>query len=145
MKLSDYARFPLTLIDSEGDGVFTIRVQGIHGAITEGREAEIDEMALAALIDIAEDHLQRRMVIKPAPAPEEGQRVLRVPVLTALKIMLWSSMNERGISRSELARRMGTSSQSIVQWFDLSRKGGNIETLFNAFEAIGMTVEVTAE
>lgn len=145
MKLSDYRVYPLTLTDSEGDGVFTIRVEGIRGAITEATSDQVDEMALAAIIDIAEDHLQRRMVIAPAPAPKEGQRVLSIPAITALKIMLRSAMNERGITRSELARRMGTSSQSIVQSLTLSRKGTSLDTLFKAFEAIGMNVELTAE
>ena len=128
------------------DGAWTIEVDGVDGVISEAKtEDAIQEWALDAFIGCAEVQLQRRMVIKPAPLPKSGQRVLIVPVVTALKVMLRSAMNERGISRSELARRMGTTSQSVVQSLALSKKATSIETLFKAFEATGMTVEVTAE
>lgn len=78
-------------------------------------------------------------------APEKGQRTLKVPFVVAMKVMLWSAMNERGITRAELARRLGVIPQSVVQLFSLSRKTANMDTLVQAFEAIGMTVEFTAD
>lgn len=144
MKISDYRKFPYTVTPSEG--AWTIELSGVDGAITEAKTEEtIEEWALAVFVDMVEYYLQRRMVIHPAPEPKDGQRILVIPVVTALKVMLRSAMNERGISRSELARRMGTTSQSVVQSLALSKKATSIETLFKAFEAIGMTVEVIAE
>jgi antitoxin HicB len=145
MKLSDYRVYPVTAIDGDGNGIYTISIDGIPGATTEARENKIDEWALAAFVDISEARLQRHQIVPAAPRPKEGQRTLTVPVVTAMKVMLWSAMNERGITRAELARRLGVIPQSVVQLFSLSRKNSSVETLVRAFEAIGMTVEFTAE
>ena len=47
MKLSDYRVYPVTAIDGDGNGIYTISIDGIPGATTEARENKIDEWALA--------------------------------------------------------------------------------------------------
>ena len=41
MKLSDYRVYPVTAIDGDGNGIYTISIDGIPGATTEARENKI--------------------------------------------------------------------------------------------------------
>lgn len=145
-KLSDYLEYPLTIDGSGEDPGFTIVVDGLSGCITESPDEKgIDDWARSVFVDYADAIFHMKKTIPPAPKNRENKRTLKLPVVLALKIMLHNELNTQGISKAELARRLGTSPASIGQSLDLHRTNTNIDSLFRIFATIGIKCDILLE
>ncbi len=75
-----------------------------------------------ALQDLAQFVLEGRIMDDlgiPAPSkPKRGERLVAVPVQTALKAALYLTMRECGITRVELARRLGIDEKEARRMLD---------------------------
>ena len=90
------------------------------------------ETVLASMIDDGEDI--------PHPDGKPGV-VIDLPALTWLKLNLYWSLREAGITRAELARRLNWKRESVDRLFRLDHKS-RLEQIELAFAALGRTVEV---
>lgn len=90
------------------------------------------ETALASMIDDGEDI--------PVPDDAPGERV-RLPLLTALKVSLYWALREAGITRAELARRLGWNRESVDRLFRLDHRS-RLEQIEAAFHALGREIDV---
>ncbi len=90
------------------------------------------ETALASMIDDGEDI--------PAPAGGDGE-VVRLPLLTTLKVHLYWALRAAGITRAELARRLGWNRESVDRLFRLDHRS-RLEQIEAAFEALGREVDI---
>ena len=91
------------------------------------------EEAIAARIDDGED--------LPAPAtPAQVKRhtgvIVKLPLMTSLKCMLYTSLREAGITRADLARRLDWHREQVDRLFrlDHASKTDQIEAAFRALE-----------
>jgi antitoxin HicB len=99
------------------------------------RAADAIEEALAARI-------ARREEI-PVPSAAFGERnSVRLPPLTIAKVELYRAARVQGVSKAELARRMGWHGPQIDRLFDLSHRSA-IEHIDRALLAIGKCLEVS--
>lgn len=90
------------------------------------------ETAIASMIDDGEE----------IPASEAGEGVaVRLPLLSTLKLHLYWALRASGITRAELARRLGWNRESVDRLFRLDHRS-RLEQIEAAFEALGREVDV---
>lgn len=108
-----------------------------------------EEHALREAIDGLETalsiYVDERRPIPPASAPKPGQPVVRLPALTAAKAALWNTMQEQGVNKSEMARRLGVNRPQVDRLVDLLHRS-KIEEVERALAILGqrITLEVVA-
>jgi antitoxin HicB len=73
---------------------------------------------------------------------QRGPRLVRLPALTVLKVELYRQLRNVGITRAELARRLGWKRESVDRLFRLDH-ASRLEQLEAAFKALGQAVSVS--
>src|SRR5579863_127599 len=73
---------------------------------------------------------------------QRGPYLVRLPALTVLKVALYRQLREAGITRAELARRLGWKRESVDRLFRLDH-ASRLEQLEAAFGALGRSVSVS--
>jgi antitoxin HicB len=86
---------------------------------------------------------QRRKIPAASPA-QDPALVLRLPALTVAKIMLWNAMCDEGVSRAELARRLGVSRQMVDRLVDFLH-ASKIEQVERALGMLGRRLSLVLE
>ena len=71
-----------------------------------------------------------------------GPHLVRLPALTVLKVELYRQLREAGITRAELARRLGWKRESVDRLFRLDH-ASRLEQIEAAFAALGRAVSVS--
>jgi antitoxin HicB len=99
--------YPVKLTPAD-DGGFVVTCRDLPEAITQGKSIE---SALLEAADCLEEAIAGRIDDEreiPMPsAPKRGEHSVSVPPSMALKAAVYLAALEAGISKSELARRMG--------------------------------------
>ncbi|MBX3530516.1 MAG: type II toxin-antitoxin system HicB family antitoxin [Rhizobiaceae bacterium] len=90
------------------------------------------ESVLGSMIEDGEDI--------PVPDGSNGEPI-RLPLLTTLKVHLYWALRGSGITRAELARRLGWNRESVDRLFRLDHRS-RLEQIEAAFEALGREVDV---
>ena len=99
----------------------------IHHAVSAIEEAIAARMAAGE--DVPEGH-------------QRGPRLVRLPALTVLKVELYRQLRESGMTRAELARRLGWKRESVDRLFRLDH-ASRLEQIETAFAALGQAVSVS--
>ena len=61
--------------------------------------------ALARAVDALEEAIAARIHVgQTIPVPSRGKTLVRLPTLTAVKVILYQGMKDQGIGKAELAR-----------------------------------------
>jgi antitoxin HicB len=100
----------------------------------EARRHAVDaiETALASMIDDGE----------AIPRPDIREQVtVRLPMMTTLKVNLYWTLAASGLTRAELARRLGWNRESVDRLFRLDHRS-RLEQIEAAFRALGREVTV---
>ncbi len=120
------------------EGRHRVTVRDLPEAITSGvTEADALENAVDA-IDVAVSFRMKRG--EPLPlrsAPLDGDRVVTLPARSAAKAAVYEAWTEAGISKAELARRMG---RDIVEVRRILQPGHGtkLDQLEEAAKALGL-------
>lgn len=81
----------------------------------------------------------------PRPsAPEAGEHVVQLPAQFAAKLAVWRAWRESGVSKAELARRLGVAEMEARRILD-ARHPTKLPTLDAAARALGMRLVVDLE
>jgi antitoxin HicB len=91
------------------------------------------ERALASMIDDGDSI--------PRPSRSATGIPVRLPLLTNLKLELYWALRTAGITRAELARRLGWKRESVDRLFRLDHRS-RLEQLEAAFTVLGRTVDI---
>jgi antitoxin HicB len=78
----------------------------------------------------------------PAPASHSRARAVALPLMAALKVALYRSLREAGLTRAELMRRLGWNRESVDRLFRLDH-ASRLDQLEAAFKALGRSVDVS--
>jgi len=89
-------------------------------------------------------YVEQRRPIPRASAPSDPTLVLHLPALTVAKIMLWNAMQDEGVSRAELARRMGCTRQVVDRLVDFIHTS-KIEQVERALALLGRRLSLVLE
>ena len=124
------------------EGGFVVTCRDVPEVVTQGDTLD-DAMLEAA--DALDEALQGRIDdgedIPVATAARRGERLVAPPVGTALKLAAYTSIRKAGISKSELARRLGLDEKEIRRALD-PRHPTKAARLENVLHALGHRVDV---
>ena len=124
-------------IEVDEDNAFVISFPDVRGANTGANDrAEALELAEDALLAALAAYVDRRRAI-PVPSPVmDGQEVVAVPPVAAAKLELYTAMRDQGISKRELARKLGLSDTTVGRLADPDRRS-HIDHVVRALRAVG--------
>ncbi len=141
--------YPVQL-DPEPDGSgFTVSfpdffVDGKSGGWSQGdTRQEALRQAADLLETVVANHLAEGWDI-PAPAPARGRPLVALAPLVGIKVELYRTMRAAGITKAELARRIGIVPQQVQRLFDTNH-ASRLDQLDAAFAALGRRLVVTSE
>lgn len=89
-------------------------------------------------------YVDQRRKIPQASLPAGDELVMHLPALTVAKIMLWNSMLDNGVSRAELARRLGCTRQVVDRLVDFLHTS-KIEQVERALGLLGRRITLSLE
>lgn len=90
------------------DGELVVSCRDLPEVVTSGRsQAEALEMAEDAIDVVVSAAIDEGLAI-PEPSPARaGEHIVNLPAQTAAKLAVWRAFLAAGISKAELARRLG--------------------------------------
>jgi antitoxin HicB len=78
----------------------------------------------------------------PLPSrPRKGERLVTLPAQAAIKLMLFRSMLEKGLRKSDLAARIGVHKQEMDRIFSPTH-ATNLAKIEKAFAALGKELDI---
>lgn len=133
-------RYPVKLQPDTGG--YVVSFPDIPEALTQGDDREEAlSMGLDALVTAFEFYFEDERRV-PAPGDITGDYV-EVPASVAAKILLLNEFLDSGLTKTELANRMGIKKQEVTRIFDL-RHSTKIDTVQKALMTLGRRLEVIA-
>lgn len=137
--------YPVTLTpDNEDDG-FVVKFIDLPEAITQGEN--VDDALLEAA-DCLEEAIANRIAMGlpiPNPSPaKSGQYPVPLPALMAAKAALYLAIQEIGISKVDLAKRLGCDEKEVRRLLD-PHHTSKIPRIESALHAVGKQLIVGVE
>jgi antitoxin HicB len=135
--------YPITFT-SDANGTLLVTCPVLPELTTFGEDQA--EARLRAIEAIQEALAARLADGRDLPLPTEarqGARRIGLPTLLALKVLLWHALKRDGMSRAELARRLGWHREQVDRLFRLDH-ASRLDMIDDAFEALGTDVTVGA-
>jgi antitoxin HicB len=132
--------FPYTFEPEEAGGVLLQFVDVPEAHTAGATEAAASEQALDCLIAALGGYIKLARKI-PRPSPARGRPVATLPPLVAAKLALYEVMRAQGITRTELARRLGLQENAVRRLLDLDHRS-HIDQIDRALAALGRRLEV---
>ena len=127
--------------EEDGDG-FAVTFPDVYGANTGGK-------TYRDAYDLAEDALLVALCMYvdcnegiPKPSPlDKGQELVAVPPIAAAKLALYSTMRWKGISKAELAERLGIEESAVSQML-MPDRYSHMKQVARALDAVGCRLVV---
>ena len=137
--------YPILLAADEAEGGFVVSFPDLPEAITQGDD-EADALAQGAdaLEEAVAGRIRRGEDIPAPSAARRGQRMVTVPAQTAVKAALYLSMREAGLSKVELAARLGCDEKEVRRLLD-PRHPSKLPRLQAALAALGKRLAFRVE
>lgn len=133
--------YPIEIHD-DPDGLWlsapdVARMYGMGDTMAEAMASALDGIETAFSLYVEEG--------APIPLPSEpteGQAVLHLPALVAVKVALWNAFLASGLTKSEFARRMGVARAQVDRMIDFLHHS-KIEHLERALSILGQRIELS--
>lgn len=104
---------------------------------------DLDE-ALMRAVDALEEAVAARIHDrKDIPMPTPSEVCVRLPTLTAIKVILYQGMRDQNIGKAELARRLGWHLPQVDRVLNVNHHS-RLDQMDAALNAIGLRLEVTS-
>ena len=134
--------YPASLKSDKDDGGFIVRFVDLPEAITQGDDKKD---ALREAADCLEEAVANRIAMDlPIPAPsrmKRGQHAVIVPAQTAAKAALSIAIKDAGITKTELAKRLGCDEKEVRRLLD-PRHPSKLPRIEAALSAVGQRLIV---
>jgi len=134
-------RYPVVLTQDDNETVL-VTFPDFPEAATYGDDedeallnaADALRAAIAARMDDRED--------TPAPSrPRKGQPVVGLSALVTSKVAVYQAMREQGVTKAELARRLGQNPRQVDRLLDVTHASRH-DQLDHALEVLGRCLEI---
>lgn len=131
--------FPV-VIEPDSSG-YSVRFPDVPEAISAGATPEEAlRMAQDALETAMEFYFEDGRQVPLPSAVEAGQSVVELPASLSAKVLLLNEMIAQGVRPVELARRLGTTQQSVQRILKIHH-ATKIDTVALAFKALGKRLD----
>lgn len=137
--------YPAFAIFDEESGQFEIYFRDfneLHSYAFTEEDIELD--AIDGLTVGIGDYIRERMPVPRPSAALTGDILLKLPVLTCLKIELHNAMLQAGTKKADLAKMLGLKGTQIDRLLDTAY-ASKVETLEQALYLLGYEVCVSVE
>jgi len=125
--------------EADDNGTLLVTCPSLPEVTTFG-EDKPDAMRRA--LDAIEEALAARIADGvDIPAGNSRGPLVRLPMLTALKVELYRQLQRSGVSRAELARRLRWNRESVDRLFRLDH-ASRLDQIEAAFSALGRRIEL---
>jgi antitoxin HicB len=133
--------YPVTLTPDEVDGGFVVTFEDLPEAITQGNTvAESLLEAADALEEAIAGRIDRDDSI-PEPSAAGDHPLVPVPAQTAAKAALYLALRETGITKADLADRLGCDEKEVRRLLD-PRHPSKLPRIQKALAALGKGLSV---
>lgn len=137
--------YPVTLTPDNEDGGFVVKFIDFPEAITQGEN--VDDALLEAA-DCLEETIANRIAMGlpiPDPSPAKSdQYSVPLPAQMAAKAALYLAVQETGISKVELAKKLGCDEKEVRRLLD-PHHSSKIPRIESALHAVGKKLIVGVE
>ena len=131
--------YPITL--EEDDGAVLATSPDFPELTTFGDD---QQEAVARAVQALEEAIAARIHDrKDIPPPSQGAAYAILPTLTSVKVMLYQGMRDQGITKAELARRLGWHLPQVDRVLDVQHRSW-LDQVDAALGAIGRRLQVNA-
>ncbi len=132
--------------DPEEDGsAINVSFRDIPEAVTYGAdEHEAVEMAEDVLASALSYYAERGEPLPQASAPKRGERLILLPALIEAKLGLWVRMGELGLSKADLAIKLGIDHKAVRRLLKFDHNS-RIEAIEAALAVLGKRLSVRVE
>lgn len=139
------ASYPARLLPERTGRGFHVRFPDLPEALTGGEDLE-DALAQAAdcLAEAIAGRISRGDPIPLPSKPKRGHHWISVPLQMAPKLALYLAMREQGLSRADLARRLGVS-ETVIRRMLHPRHAADPAKIERALHALGKRVVLAFE
>lgn len=126
-------------LEPDDNATLLVTCPDLPGVVTFGGDRA---SALSHAVDAIEAMMASMMAHdEDIPCPGTGEAgedvaIARLPLLTSLKILLYKALREDGVTRAELARRLGWSRESVDRLLRIDH-ASKVEQIEAAFRALG--------
>lgn len=111
--------YPARFTADRKDGGFVVTFRDLREAITQTDSLEdCRDEAAGALQAAIEGRIMDGLDVPLPSSPKRRERLVAVPVHTALKAALYLTIREQGVTRVELARRLGIDEKEARRMLD---------------------------
>lgn len=123
-------------------GDHAVSVRDLPEVVTSGDD-EVQALAMAAdAIEVAIGYRMDRGDVLPPPSPvQDGEHAVGLSALSAVKASLYVAWREAGISKAELARRIGQGENEVRRILALDHRT-KLDRLEEAARALGLRLTV---
>ncbi len=128
----------------EPEGGFTVTFPDLGFGVTYGRDREEALTQAADLLETIVANCLAEGWDVPPPSAARGRPLVALDPLVAVKVELYRTMRAAGITKAELARRMGIAPQQAQRLFDTNH-ASRIDQLAAAFAALGRRLVITSQ
>jgi antitoxin HicB len=135
--------WPVALEAAE-EGGFVVNFPDFPEGWSQG---DSHEEALTQAVDLLETMVANYMAEGwdlPDPSPPAGKPLISLTPLVAAKAELYRAMRRAGITKAELAQRVGISPQQSQRLFDV-RHASRLDQIEAAMRAIGCRLVITSD
>jgi antitoxin HicB len=130
------------------EGGFVITFPDFGWGVSQGdSETEAQEMAAALLQTLVQEHIRKGEALprpsKPRTSRQVGSqfRAIRLPALPAVKAEFYAAFRASGLSKAQLATRLGIPRPNVERLFDLSHRS-RLDHIEAAFRALGKEIDI---
>jgi antitoxin HicB len=133
-------RYPVVFTEDSA-GVI-VDVPDVPGVLTHGDDkADALAMALDGLLTMFAHYMELGRDIPQPSQPKQGQPIIMVPAMPAVKLALYQAMREKRLSQSLLAEQLRIDARAVRRLLDLDHDS-SWRHLERALAVLGLRVEV---
>jgi antitoxin HicB len=131
-------------LQPEPEGGFTVTIPDFGFGVTYGASREEALRQAADLLETIVANCLAEGWEVPLPSAARDRPLVALDPLVAIKVELYRAMRAAGITKAELARRMGIAPQQAQRLFDTNH-ASRIDQLAAAFAALGRRLVITSQ
>ena len=131
-------------LDPEPEGGFTVTFADFAFGVTYGTTREEALHQAADLLETIVANCLAEGWDVPPPSPAKGRPLVPLEPLVAAKVELYRAMRSAGVTKAELARRIGIAPQQAQRLFDTNH-ASRLDQLAAAFAALGRRLVISSE
>jgi antitoxin HicB len=136
----------LALFEPAAEGGYVITIPDFGWGVSQGdTEEEADEMAVALLQTLVQTHIRKGEDL-PKATRRRGRnlRPVRLPALQGAKAELYRQFLAAGITKTELARRLGIQKPNVDRLFELNHQS-RLDQIEAGFAALGKRLMIQVQ